>query len=61
MENNLLAVMEMLGMDSAARTKRLEGLLSQFDIAPHSEIDGALISGGEKAAFGNRPLFGLES
>ncbi len=47
-ENNLLAVMEMLGMDCAARTKRLEGLLSQFDIARIRKSTALYISGGEK-------------
>jgi lipopolysaccharide export system ATP-binding protein len=47
-ENNLLAVMEMLGMDRAARRKRCEGLLEQFDIKHIRKSKALYISGGEK-------------
>jgi lipopolysaccharide export system ATP-binding protein len=47
-ENNLLAVMEMLGMDRAARRKRCEGLLEQFDIKQIRRSKAMFISGGEK-------------
>src|SRR5262245_21086686 len=47
-ENNLLAVMEMLGMDRAARRKRSEGLLEQFDIKHIRRSKAMFISGGEK-------------
>jgi len=47
-ENNLLAVMEMLGMDRAARRKRCEGLLEQFDIKHIRRSKAMFISGGEK-------------
>jgi lipopolysaccharide export system ATP-binding protein len=47
-ENNLLAVMEMLGMDRAARRKRCEGLLEQFDIKHIRKSKAMFISGGEK-------------
>ncbi len=47
-ESNLLAVMEMLGMDRAARRKRCEGLLEQFDIKHIRKSKALYISGGEK-------------
>ncbi len=47
-QDNLLAVMEMLGMDRKARTRRLEELLSQFDIARIRKSTALYISGGEK-------------
>jgi lipopolysaccharide export system ATP-binding protein len=47
-ENNLLAVMEMLGMDRAARRKRCEELLEQFDIKHIRRSKAMFISGGEK-------------
>ncbi|HKD36785.1 MAG TPA: LPS export ABC transporter ATP-binding protein [Pirellulales bacterium] len=47
-ENNLLAVMEMLGMDRSARHKRCEELLAQFDIARIRKSMAIYISGGEK-------------
>src|SRR5215475_283845 len=47
-ENNLLSVMEMLGMDRAARRKRCEQLLGQFDIKHIRRSKAMLISGGEK-------------
>jgi len=47
-ESNLLAVMEMLGMDRAARRKRCEGLLEQFDIKHIRRSKAMFISGGEK-------------
>jgi lipopolysaccharide export system ATP-binding protein len=47
-ENNLLAVMEMLGMDRASRKKRCEGLLTQFDIKHIRKSKAMYISGGEK-------------
>jgi lipopolysaccharide export system ATP-binding protein len=47
-ENNLLAVMEMLGMDRPARLKRCEELLAQFDIARIRKSMAIYISGGEK-------------
>jgi lipopolysaccharide export system ATP-binding protein len=47
-ENNLLSVMEMIGMDRAARRKRCEGLLEQFDIKHIRRSKAMLISGGEK-------------
>jgi lipopolysaccharide export system ATP-binding protein len=47
-ESNLLAVMEMLGMERAARRKRCEGLLEQFDIKHIRRSKAMFISGGEK-------------
>ena len=47
-EKNLLAVMEMVGMDRAARRKRCEQLLEQFDIKHIRKSKALLISGGEK-------------
>ncbi len=47
-EKNLLAVMEMLGMDRAERRRRLEELLVQFDIVKIRKSTAIYISGGEK-------------
>lgn len=47
-ENNLLAVMEMLGMDRAVRRKRCEELIAQFDIDRIRKSTAMYISGGEK-------------
>ncbi len=47
-ENNLLAVMEMVGMNRTARRKRCEQLLEQFDIKHIRKSKALYISGGEK-------------
>ncbi len=47
-EDNLLAVMELLGMDRKARRRRCEELLEQFDIAGIRKSKAVVISGGEK-------------
>ncbi len=47
-EQNLLAVMEMLGMDGRTRKKRCEELLVQFDITKIRKSLAMVISGGEK-------------
>ncbi len=47
-EQNLLAVMEMLGFDSAKRRHRCEELLTQFDIVKIRKSLAMVISGGEK-------------
>jgi lipopolysaccharide export system ATP-binding protein len=47
-EENLLAVMEMLGMDRKARRRRCEELLEQFDIVKIRRSRAMVISGGEK-------------
>jgi lipopolysaccharide export system ATP-binding protein len=47
-EKNLLAVMEMLGMDRTPRLRRCEELLKQFDIARIRKSKALYISGGEK-------------
>jgi lipopolysaccharide export system ATP-binding protein len=47
-ENNLLAVMEMLGMTRAARRKLCAALLEQFDIKHIRKSKAMFISGGEK-------------
>lgn len=47
-EANLLAVMEMLGMDRSARRKRCEALLEQFDIKHIRKSKAMQCSGGEK-------------
>jgi lipopolysaccharide export system ATP-binding protein len=47
-EENLLAVMELLGMDRKARRKRCEELLEQFDIVKIRKSKAQVISGGEK-------------
>jgi lipopolysaccharide export system ATP-binding protein len=47
-ENNLLAVMELLGMDRTTRRKLCEGLLEQFDIKHIRRSKAMFISGGEK-------------
>jgi lipopolysaccharide export system ATP-binding protein len=47
-ENNLLAVMEMLGMGRATRRKLCASLLEQFDIKHIRKSKAMFISGGEK-------------
>jgi lipopolysaccharide export system ATP-binding protein len=47
-ENNLLAVMELLGFDRERRRERCEELLEQFDIAKIRKSKAIVISGGEK-------------
>jgi lipopolysaccharide export system ATP-binding protein len=47
-ENNLLAVMEMLHMDRPTRKKLCEHLLEQFDIKHIRKSKAIYISGGEK-------------
>ncbi|HEV2970105.1 MAG TPA: LPS export ABC transporter ATP-binding protein [Pirellulales bacterium] len=47
-ENNILAVMEMLGIERAERLRRCEELLVQFDIARIRKSTALYISGGEK-------------
>ncbi|MEX2186837.1 MAG: LPS export ABC transporter ATP-binding protein, partial [Pirellulales bacterium] len=47
-ENNLLAVMELLDMDRKTRRKRCEELLEQFDIVKIRRSKAQVISGGEK-------------
>ncbi len=47
-EENLLAVMEMLGMDRLTRRRRCEELLEQFDIGRIRKSRAMVISGGEK-------------
>ena len=47
-ENNLLAVMEMLGIGRSNRRKLCAGLLEQFDIKHIRKSKAMFISGGEK-------------
>ncbi|HZZ73935.1 MAG TPA: LPS export ABC transporter ATP-binding protein [Pirellulales bacterium] len=47
-ENNLLAVMEMIGMSAKARKLRLEELIEQFDIGKIRKSKAMVVSGGEK-------------
>ncbi len=47
-EDNLLAVMEILGMDYQSRKKRCEELIEQFDIGRIRKSKAMVISGGEK-------------
>jgi lipopolysaccharide export system ATP-binding protein len=47
-ENNILAVMEMLGIERGERQRRCEELLNQFDIARIRKSTALYISGGEK-------------
>jgi len=47
-EQNLLGVMEMLGMDRKTRRKRCDELLDQFDIARLRKAGAAKLSGGER-------------
>jgi lipopolysaccharide export system ATP-binding protein len=46
-EQNLLGVMEMLGMDRAARRRRCDQLLEQFNIAELRKAKALSLSGGE--------------
>jgi lipopolysaccharide export system ATP-binding protein len=47
-EQNLLAVMELLGVEARERRRRCEQLLQQFDIARIRKSLAMVISGGEK-------------
>jgi len=47
-ENNLLGVMEMLGVDRRARRRRCSELLEQFDIARLRKAKAMSLSGGER-------------
>jgi len=47
-ENNLLGVMEMLGMDRKTRKTRCDQLLEQFDIARLRKSRAMSLSGGER-------------
>ncbi len=47
-ENNLLAVMELLGMDAKTRHARCDELLDQFDIARLRKSLALSLSGGER-------------
>ena len=47
-ENNLLGVMELLGMDRKARRSRCDQLLEQFDIARLRKSRALSLSGGER-------------
>ena len=47
-EQNLLAIMELVGMDRRERKRRCEELLEQFDIARIRKSKAHYISGGEK-------------
>jgi lipopolysaccharide export system ATP-binding protein len=47
-ENNLLGVMEMLGMDRAQRTRRCDELLDQFNITRLRKNIAMSLSGGER-------------
>jgi lipopolysaccharide export system ATP-binding protein len=47
-ENNLLGVMEMLGMDRKTRRHRCDELLEQFDIARLRKARAMSLSGGER-------------
>ncbi len=47
-ENNLLGVMELLGMDRKERRRRCEELLEQFNIAHLRKSLGISLSGGER-------------
>jgi lipopolysaccharide export system ATP-binding protein len=47
-ENNLLGVMEMLGIDRKSRQRRCDGLLEQFDITRLRKARAMSLSGGER-------------
>jgi lipopolysaccharide export system ATP-binding protein len=47
-ENNLLGVMEMLGMDRKARARRCDELLDQFNITRLRKARAMSLSGGER-------------
>src|SRR5262249_1949082 len=47
-ENNLLGVMEMLGMDHKSRRRRCDELLDQFDITRLRKSRADSLSGGER-------------
>jgi len=47
-EDNILSVMEMAGMDKAHRYQRLEELISEFNLSKVRKSYGAQLSGGER-------------
>jgi lipopolysaccharide export system ATP-binding protein len=47
-EQNLLAVMELLGMDRRTRRERCQELLDEFEISHLRKVKAAKLSGGEK-------------
>ena len=47
-EKNLLCVMELLGIDGKARTRRCQELLEQFDITKLRKAKAHSLSGGER-------------
>lgn len=47
-ENNLLGVMEMLGMDAKTRQRRCDELLEQFSISKLRKAKAMALSGGER-------------
>ena len=55
-QNNLLGVMEMLGMDRRTRNRRCEELLEQFGITKLRKREGAVALRRRAAAAGDRPL-----
>ena len=57
-EQNLLAIMELIGMAPKVRRKRCEELLEQFDIVKIRRSKAHYILGGREAAARDRPLPG---
>jgi lipopolysaccharide export system ATP-binding protein len=47
-EDNIMAVLEMTNLDSAARKERLESLLDEFSLQKVRKNNGNVLSGGER-------------
>src|SRR5260370_19220284 len=47
-EQNLLAILEAMGLDAAQRRTRLPGLLAEVDLTPLAQAPGYTLSGGER-------------
>ena len=60
-ENNLLGVMEMLGIDRKTRAAPLRRTARPVRYRPAAQVAGHVALGRRTAAAGNRPLPGLES
>src|SRR5918999_2904443 len=47
-EQNILAILETMGLDGAARLERLQGLLAELNLTPLAKAPAHTLSGGER-------------
>src|SRR5919108_691791 len=47
-EQNILAILETIGLDSAARKRRLQELLAELNLTPLAKAPAYTLSGGER-------------